>query len=249
MFADLNGLDFYFANSSCTRNDFLRLAPAIRPDHIFVVHLAADVRFSVPQVGASDEIFDKYHIPHGDGTKYVFSLCSLIPRKNLKRAVRCFLSFIEKHSIENMYFVLGGGALETEFFSEMQSCSARSEKIIVTGYIDDDDIPFLYQRAQWFVYTSRYEGFGIPPLEAMMSGCPVIVSDSSSLPEVVGNAGLLVPWNSDEAHIAAFEKMYFHEAFRKSCIEKGFAQAKKFSWEKTAHEMIEKMDAILGEDA
>ena len=79
-----------------------------------------------------------------------------------------------------------------------------------------------------------------------MSGCPVIVSDSSSLPEVVGDAGIQVPWDSDEAHVAAFERMYFDEAFRAECIKKGFERSKLFSWEKTAREMIAKMNTIVG---
>ena len=251
VFDELNSRDFYFANSNCTRNDFLRFAPAIRPDHIFTIPLAAAERFgggmgkNIPLAAsgscAMEKIFDKYHIPHGNGEKYIFSLCSLIPRKNLVRAIRCFNLFIEKNHIENMYFVLGGGALEKDFFAEMTASSSMKNRVIVTGYMDDDDSPFLYKNAQWFVYTSRYEGFGIPPLEAMMSGCPVVVSNSSSLPEVVGDAGIQVSWDSDDEHVAAFEKMYYDEDFRKKCAEKGLERARLFSWEKTAKKMVEKM--------
>ena len=77
-----------------------------------------------------------------------------------------------------------------------QSISSNGE-----AYIDDEDLAPLYSGAEWFVFTSQYEGFGLPPLEAMACGCPVIASNNSSLPEVVGDAGIMIDWDSDEQHI------------------------------------------------
>ena len=96
----------------------------------------------------------------------------------------------------------------------------------------------LYSGAEWFVYTSQYEGFGLPPLEAMKCGCPVITSNNSSLPEVVGDAGIMIDWDSDEQHIAAYEKYYMDKKYRDEMAKKGLEHAKIFSWEKTVDIII-----------
>ena len=90
------------------------------------------------------------------------------------------------------------------------------------------DLAPLYSGAEWFVYTSQYEGFGLPPLEAMACGCPVITSNNSSLPEVVGDAGVMIDWDSDEQHIKAYEKYYFDKKFRDEMAEKGVKEVNSF---------------------
>ena len=114
-------------------------------------------------------------------------------------------------------------------------------RIIRAGYIDDEDLAPLYSGAEWFVYTSQYEGFGLPPLEAMACGCPVITSNSSSLPEVVGDAGIMIDWDSDEQHIQAYEKYYFDKKLRAKMSKKGLERSKLFSWEKTVDVIVSKI--------
>lgn len=125
--------------------------------------------------------------------------------------------------------------------AQVTKADALNDKIIRAGYIKDEDLAALYSGAQWFVFTSQYEGFGLPPLEAMQCGCPVIVSKSSSLPEVVGNAGVLIDWDSDEQHVEAYENYYFNEDLRRVNALKGLERAKQFSWQKTASLMIGEM--------
>ncbi|MFQ6726808.1 MAG: glycosyltransferase, partial [Alphaproteobacteria bacterium] len=84
----------------------------------------------------------------------------------------------------------------------------------------------------------QYEGFGMPPLEAMKCGCPVITSNNSSLPEVVGDAGIMIDWDSDEQHITAYEKYYFDKKYRDSMAKKGLERSKQFSWDKTVDIII-----------
>ena len=131
------------------------------------------------------------------------------------------------------------------FLKEMEKKNIRwnPQSVIRTGYIDDEDRAALYSGAEWFVYTSQYEGFGVPPLEAMQCGCPVITSNNSSLPEVVGDAGIKIDWDSDEQHIEAYEKYYFNEKLRKEYGIRGMEQSKQFSWEKTVNKMIELIKA------
>ena len=84
-----------------------------------------------------------------------------------------------------------------------------------------------------------YEGFGLPPLEAMSCGCPVITSNNSSLPEVVGDAGIMIDWDSDEQHIKAYENYYFNKELREQNRQKGLERAKQFSWSKCANEILD----------
>lgn len=231
--------DFFFFDSENTRKDAIRFFPEIVKENAAVALLAADKCFKQEKEKALvAEIRDKYNIP--SGKKYVFSLCSLEPRKNVVRIVRSFLKFIEKNNIDDIVLLLGG-AVWTSFEKVLEKESVKWDKeyVVQAGYIDDVDLPVLYSNAEWFVYTSQYEGFGLPPLEAMQCGCPVITSNNSSLPEVVGDAGLLIDWDSDEQHIDAYKKYYYDESLRKENGRRGLDRAKMFSWEKTVDKMME----------
>ena len=233
--------DYFFSNSEQTKRDFEKFVARVNSNTAWVVpHAASPEIMQVTDIQKICDVKAKYAIPQNK--KYIFSLCTLEPRKNLFRAVETFCHFIEKHNITDLVWVLGGGHWEM-FFKEMEKKNIQwnSESVIRTGYIDDEDRAALYSGAEWFVYTSRYEGFGVPPLEAMQCGCPVITSNNSSLPEVVGDAGIMIDWDSDEQHIEAYEKYYFNEDLRKKYALKGLERAKLFSWKKTVDKMIELM--------
>lgn len=232
----------YFAISKSCKNDFVRLLN-MNPDDITVIPLAANDNFYCEKDNKKImNVRAKYNIPADK--KYVFSLCTLEPRKNLIRAVKTFIEFIRKNKINDMVFVLGGAHWD-EFIgkleSEIDDLGKYKDKIIRAGYIDDADLAALYSGAEWFVYTSQYEGFGLPPLEAMQCGCPVIASNSSSLPEVIGDAGVMIDWDNDEQHIAAYEKYYFDKDYRDKMAATGLEHSKEFSWKKTVDIMIEKI--------
>lgn len=231
--------DFFFFDSENTRKDAIRFFPEIVKENTAVALLAADECFKREKEESSVlKIRNKYNIPAEKN--YVFSLCSLEPRKNVVRIVRSFLKFIEKNKIDDLVLLVGG-AVWTSFEKvlEKESIKWNREQIVQTGYIDDEDLPVLYSNAEWFVYTSQYEGFGLPPLEAMQCGCPVITSNNSSLPEVVGDVGLLIDWDSDEQHIDAYEQYYYDGSLRKEYGRKGVERAKMFSWKRTVEKMIE----------
>ena len=242
----LNSDDYYFSISEFTRDDFLKYYPVITPEKFVTALLACNENFS-PQI--EEKIVkskEKYGIPLDK--KYVFSLCTLEPRKNLIREVKTFVQFINKNNIEDIIFVLGGGhhdAFLAELKKEIGSLKGYEDKIIHIGYVDDEDLAPLYSGAEWFVYTSQYEGFGLPPLEAMSCGCPVITSNNSSLPEVVADAGIMIDWDSDEQHIEAYEKYYFNPELRKQNSQKGLERAKMFSWEKCVNDMVNFMKLSL----
>jgi glycosyltransferase involved in cell wall biosynthesis len=113
-----------------------------------------------------------------------------------------------------------------------------SEAVIVTGYVPENDLPALYSGALCFIYPSYFEGFGLPPLEAMQCGVPVIAGDRTSLPEVVGDAGILVDPYDVDALAAALEKVVSDADLRSELSVKGLARAKLFEWRETARQTL-----------
>lgn len=233
---------YYFANSLFTQRDFIDVCKFANNENVGCVYHACRDFYVKKNEDEINKVREKYNIPFGK--KYVFSLCAIEPRKNLPRILRTFFEFIERENIEDLVFVLGGtswNSFEKSFSSEIGKIQKHTDKLIKIGYVEDQDLPALYSGAYWFVYTSEYEGFGVPPLEALKCGCPVIVSDSSSIPEVVGEAGQYVKWNSDEEHIAAYKKYYFDSDFRATMSRLGLERSALFSWQKTTTEILTKM--------
>lgn len=226
----LNDNDFYFAISENTKKDYCEYSKKINPSHIKIVHWAVGKEF-FPQKNLDAQIAlkNKYGIP--TDKHYVLAVGGQDSRKNAARIVRSFVAFKQKNKIDDLVLVVSG-------------CRENKDDgaVLYRSYIDGKDLPLLYSNAEWFVFTSQYEGFGLPPLEAMQCGCPVIASNNSSIPEVVGDAGLLIDWNSDEQHLAAFEKYYFDENLRDENRNKGLERAGMFSWEKTMAEIVSVMN-------
>ena len=236
----------YFSISRHTKKDYLKHLEHLKEQNITTALLACDESFKPASNKQINLAKQKYKIP--ENKKYIFSLCTLEPRKNLIRTLKTFIEFIKKNNIDDLVFVLGGGHWEIfikELEKSIDDLGAYKDKILKIGYVDDKDLAPLYSGALFFVYTSQYEGFGLPPLEAMSCGSAVITSDNSSLPEVVGDAGIMIAYDSDEAHIKAYEKYYFDENFRKENAKKGLERSGLFSWQKCADIMVNKMKQDL----
>ena len=235
--------NYIFTVSENTKTDLIKYNPEFNSKNITVSYLGKDDRFKPKNIENCKNIINKYNIPQNK--KYIFSLCTIEPRKNLIRIIRSFFKFLEKNSINDMTFVLGGPNSEDFIEKFNTEISEYKDKIIKIGYVADEDLPYLYSGAEWFVYTSQYEGFGLPPLEAMACGCPVIVSNNSSLPEVVGDAGIMIDYDSDKQHIEAYERYYFNEEYRKEMAQRGLERSKLFSWDKCVNEMLRVMESNL----
>ena len=236
----------YFAVSNSTKKDLLKYNSQIDENNVVLAYPAAN-NFNNKEEKTITNIREKYHIP--EDKKYIIYLGSVEPRKNVIFAIKNYLKFVEKNNINELVFVVGGGIWKEykKAYDEFIS-SVPSESVINLGYVDDEDIYELYRNAFIFVCPTFYEGFGVPVLEAMSAGCPVITSNLSSIPEVIGDAGITINPESDEEMINAYEKMYFDEEFRKSCIAKGLERANLFSWKKCANVMYEKMCKDLGHE-
>jgi glycosyltransferase involved in cell wall biosynthesis len=245
--------NYYFCNSECTKRDFLKLFGCqLDANKMFVTHIAGSHQF-FPDYDRTKlaAVFEHYNIHCQKDTKYIFSLCTLEPRKNLLFTLRCFVKFIKKHQIHDVYFFLAGAYWES-FIAKLEECIDNfdecRDKIVRLGYVDDEDVNILYSNSLFFTYLSQYEGFGVPPLEAMQAGTPVITSNNSSLPEVVGDAAITIDYDSEEQCIKAFEDLYFNESLRKEYIAKGIERAKLFSWEKTVNKMTDVIMAVVSSE-
>ncbi len=224
--------DFVICNSEWTRNDLLAYRKDLIPDRVFVAPLAASSKFfPVKDLERIAEIKQRYRIPPGQ--KYILSVCTLEPRKNLDTVVRAFGVFIRQNKIEDVTLVLAGSAgwKYEPLLKQIDAAGELTKKIVFTGFVPDEDLAALYSGALVFAYLSFYEGFGLPPLEAMQCGVPVITSNTSSLPEVVGDAGIMIDPLDEKGAAHYFSRFYHEPGYREEFSEKSLARAKQFSWD------------------
>ena len=181
-----------------------------------------------------ENIRKKYNLPKN----YILYLGTIEPRKNIERIVKAFKKY--KKEINDDLKLVIVGRKGWKYDNIMKLIESMGTDIIITGYIDEEDKVPIYKLAQIFVFPSLYEGFGMPILEAMASKTPVITSNISSMPEVAGNAGMLVdPFNENEI-FEAYKKILSDDELKKEMVQKGLEQAKKFEWKKSV-EMLEKI--------
>ena len=150
-----------------------------------------------------------------------------------------------RFAIYDLRLVIAGGKgwLYEDIFAAVERLGLEG-KVIFPGFIADEDLPALYNLADLFVFPSLYEGFGLPPLEAMACGTPVVSSDVSSLPEVVGEAGLMVEATDTEALAEVMKRVLEDNVLREEMIAKGLEQARQFTWEKAALKLLGLYEAL-----
>ena len=228
--------DKIIAVSEYTKKDILKILN-VQKDKVVVISEGVDDSFQVKKhVHSSEVLKGKY----GIARKFIFCLGNFKPYKNIPLLLKSFSQLKECHFLDHK-LVLGGSGKEiflkkiVKLIDQLQI----SDEVILTGGLEMDEIPLFYRAADCFVFPSLYEGFGLPPLEAMACGTPVIVSNSSSLPEVVGDGGILVnPYSEDEL-TQALLKVLSDRQLREDLSQRGLKRAKLFSWEKTAKETLE----------
>lgn len=210
-------------------------------NHVHVIALAASENLFWPchDVERMTTVRAKYGISEGP---YLLSVCTFEPRKNLRHVVRSFAELLRVHpELSGLSLVLAGGHgwMFEPILAELAGISLPPGRIVTTGYVADDDLAPLCSGATAFLYLSRYEGFGLPPLEAMQCGAPVIVSNASSLPEVVGDAGILLSPNDQDGLCQAILNFHGDPDLRARFSEKSIRRARQFSWEKNVRQTLE----------
>ncbi|MCP4130476.1 MAG: glycosyltransferase family 4 protein [bacterium] len=185
----------------------------------------------------SEKIKKKYNITK----KYLLTVSTLEPRKNMISILRAF-SRLENYKDYQLVLVGRLGWIGKEFFSDI-GVMGIEDSLLITGYIPGEDLAPLYTGAEAFVFPSLYEGFGLPVLEAMQCGCPVITAHNSSLPEVIGDAGILVDARNIDDITAALKKVLTSSGLINTMRKKGLKQAEKFSWKKSAQELLQHINS------
>lgn len=235
--------DHFIAVSEHTKKDAIKVL-GIPAEKITVIREAADERYQViTDQKALQAVREKYKL----GTApFILHVGTLEPRKNLPFLVRAFALAKKNHHIEAKLVITGKKGWYYEGLFQLVDELKLHEDVLFTGYVEDEDIPALYNAAKIFAFPSLYEGFGLPPLEAMASGTPVISSNTSSMPEVIGDAGILLPPENEVTWAAALVDLLTDEKKWQTCREKGLVQAKKFSWERCAQETIAVYEKVAG---
>ena len=227
--------DLIITISESAKNDIIKNL-GVSENKIEIVHPGIDLESYSKKYDKEEleKIRKKYNLP----SKYILYLGTIEPRKNIERTIKAFIKY-KKEVKDDLKFVIVGGK-GWKYDNIMKLIESMGTDIIITGYIDEEDKVPIYKLAQIFVFPSLYEGFGMPILEAMAAKTPVITSNISSMPEVAGNAGMLVdPFNENEI-FEAYKKILSDDELKKEMVQKGLEQAKKFEWKKSV-EMLEKI--------
>lgn len=222
-----------FAISEYTRQDLLDYRPDLSPHQIVVIPLGAGEQFKpCDNISVISEAKQRYLIPAN--AKYILTLATLEVRKNLNRVVEAFTLYMDANPSSTIYLVLAGmsGWKLDSLNQSLTNAGRWRDRIILTGFVNDCDLSAIYSGAECFMYMSQYEGFGLPPLEAMACGTPVICANNSSLPEVVGDAGLLMDANDVQSAADAISMLLKSAQLRSELSIKGLERAKLFSWDK-----------------
>lgn len=231
--------DMCIAVSHNTKKDLIQQF-SLPPEKIQVIYEGVDEKLRpIDDQKSLNYIRKKYKLYH----KYFFCLGG-VPRKNIERLIRAFNIFRYKNDFD---IVIGGAGTDgpwTSRYHELAKETGITSNVKFIGYIDDHDLPLLYNASECFVFPSLYEGFGLPILEAMRCGVPVITSNTSSLPEIGGEAAFYVDPLSEESIAQAMEKVVEDDYLRQTLIMNGLERSKHFSWQKMARQILSLYDGV-----
>lgn len=234
--------DRVIAISESTKRDIIENCN-INPDNVIVTPLGYDEELYKPY--SNDDLIRSAKKRYGIKDNYIINTSSLLwYRKNLSRLIKAFYICKSKGAINHQLVITGKrGEAYGEIVSLIKFLNLEKD-VILTGYISTEDMPILFSGADALVFPSLHEGFGLPILEAMACGCPVITSNCSAMPEVVENAGLLVNPYNEEDIAYAIEKVLVDTELRNQLRSKGFERVKNFSWERTARETLKVFESL-----
>jgi glycosyltransferase involved in cell wall biosynthesis len=209
----------------------------VNPDKIFVLPLAADEKFRQMD-NENKEIKEKYNIKN----KFIFYTGAIFNRRFIPECVEAFKQIAKKFP-ENQFLISGTNYthpfVDISYIIKKANEDIGREAILHTDYVDENDLVYLYNDADLFIWLSSYEGFGLPPLEALACGTPAMTTKMGSLPEAVGDSAIFISNPEDTKEISeAIEKILSDETLSDELVKKGLKQVQKFSWEKTAEETL-----------
>ncbi|MGC8786841.1 MAG: glycosyltransferase family 4 protein [Anaerolineae bacterium] len=221
------------ADSECTKSDVIELL-GVEATRVKVIYAGVGQEFHrVEDVERLAAVRTRYRLP----ARFMLGLGTLQPRKNFERLIEAYTLMRQRIDAETKLVIAGSLGWMYEGIFEKARELGLQEAVCFPGYIADEDLPALYSMADLFVFPSLYEGFGLPPLEAMACGTPVITSNVSSLPEVVGDAAWMVDPLDVRALADAMQRVLSDAALRRQMIARGLLQARRFTWEQAARQL------------
>ena len=229
------------ADSQATKDDLIALY-GTPPEKITVLLSGVNPEFApVTDAEARRAVRRRYDLPDNP---YILSIGTVQPRKNYARLITALATLGAAYDDVHLVIAGGRGWLDSPIFRAVYD-QGMEDRVHFIGFARDQDLPALYSEAACLAYPSLYEGFGFPVLEAMACGTPVVTSTISSMPEVAGEAALLVDPYDVEAIAAAIARALSDEALRRDLIRRGFRQAARFTWERTARQLREVYERVL----
>jgi glycosyltransferase involved in cell wall biosynthesis len=229
----LPNVDLILADSDNTKNDIKSRFP-LQADKARVVYLGVTEHFARANKAQVSSFKKKYNLAR----PFILFLGTLEPRKNIETLINAFAKLKNEKGIHEVLVIAGArGWKFSKIFASVKDLGLQ-EDVVFLGYVEDMLMPALYSSAEIFVFPSIYEGFGLPPLEAMKCGCPVVCSNAASLQEVVGDAALAVDPYDIAALADSIFKVLRDAGFRKKLVEKGYRNVSRFSWAKCAKDTL-----------
>jgi glycosyltransferase involved in cell wall biosynthesis len=236
-----NRTNIVICDSISTKNDCIKLLK-IPEKRLKVVPLSADEQYK--PIKNKEQINDELKLKYNIDYPFILFVGTLEKRKNVPTLIRSFYK-LKKSKLNHKLVIVGGrGWKYTKIFDLIEELNLQKD-VIFTDYVSDEYLVKLYNAADLFVYPSLYEGFGLPPLEAMACGCPVITSNTSSLPEVVGDAGIMIDPNDVDSLTDSMLKILTDNELREDMSIKSLERASIFSWKKTARETWDAYEEVL----
>ena len=209
-------------------------------DKIFVTYLATDKTYHPIDKALCKELMKRIYNLTG---KFILYIGGFSPRKNILNLINAFSKLNDPHN-EYKLIIAGTKGISYSIYKNRVDELNLSETVLFPGYIEIDHLPYLYNASELFVYPSFYEGFGLPPIEAMSCGVPVIASNVTSIPEIVGDAALFVNPHDIDDIFEKIETALYDDSIRNLLIDKGFNRVKSLSWDFTAQETLKSYEKI-----
>ena len=235
--------DALIADSESTRQDAIRLL-GIPPQKIYTALLGVDDAYRpISDQRALEAVRLKYNLP----PDFILYVGLVEPRKNLPLLIRAFRKLIDLKTETRLVIAGRLGWMYTQVVQLIETLGVK-DKVSLIGYVPTQDLPLVYNLASVFVYPTLYEGFGLPVLEAMACGVPVVTTEISSLPEIIDDAGILVPANDEAALTLAIQSVLTDRALSRRLAILGLERASQFTWERTAQQTLQVYRNVLRAD-